>query len=331
MKKLYSFLLILMTAILLMTGCASNDDTNKDQAQDNSSDPQTEETEGEDAASDEAAFPVELVDGTGEKVTIEEKPEKIVSIIPSATEIAFALDLGEQIIGVSDNDNYPEEVADKEKVGGMELNVEKIISLEPELVLADLMNDPDGLQQIRDAGIPVLVAGEANNFDDVYEVIEMIGKGTGTTDKATEIIDGMKSDLAALQEKAGKIEKDDEKNVFVEVSPEPEIYTTGKNTFMDELLNVIHANNVAGEEEGWIKLNEEAILSYNPDVIIVAYNYMEDAEDAVLARAGWEDVQAIKDKQVFEINEDIVSRPGPRLVEGAEELAKAIYPEIFED
>jgi len=118
--------------------------------------------------------------------------------------------------------------------------------------------------------------------------------------------------------------------VFVEVSPAPEIYTAGKNTFINEMLELIGAKNAAGDMEGWAKVDQEAIVERNPDVVVTTYGYYtENAVELVLGRQGWENVKAVKGKQVFDVHSDLVTRSGPRLAEGAEELAKAIYPDVF--
>lgn len=282
----------------------------------------------EEPKTEQAAFPVTVKDGLGEDVTIKAEPKKIVSLIPSNTEIAYALGLGDKIVGVSDFDNYPEDVKTKTKIGGMEFNVEKIISLKPDLVLAHASsahNSRDGLEQLKDAGITVLVVNDAKSFDDVYASIELIGKATGASDKAKQVIDEMKEKLAQIQEKAKQIPADKQANVWIEVSPPPQLYTAGKGTFMDEMLQVISAKNVAGSLEGWPMVTEEKAVAYKPDVIITTYGGAKQ----VFARAAWKDVPAVKNKRVYDVNTDLVSRPGPRLVEGVEELAKAVYPDVF--
>ena len=280
-----------------------------------------------------AAFPVTLKDAMGEQVTIEEEPQKIVSLIPSNTEIAFAMDLGEKIVGVSDYDNYPKETADIEKIGDLEFNVEKIISLSPDLVLAHgstADNAKEGLQQLKDSGISVVVINDSANFKDVYSSIEMLGKATGAEHNANVLIDEMKTKLRTIEEKAAEINQHEQKKVLVEVSGSPEIYVTGKNTFLDEMLQLINAKNAAADQKGWAKMEEESMIEENPDVIITTYGrYVEDVTSDILNRNGWEAVTAIKEKQVVDVNEDLVTRSGPRLAEGVEELAKAVYPDVF--
>ncbi|MEH7355672.1 ABC transporter substrate-binding protein [Neobacillus drentensis] len=319
MKKLYSLLLIVLLTIGALAGCAEK----KDQVK--------EDNKASVGSKTEASFPVTITDALGNKVVIEKKPEKIVSLMPSNTEIAYSLGLGKEVVGVSDFDNYPEDVLKKEKIGGQEINLEKIISLKPNLVLAHASsahNSTEGLQQLKDAGISVLVVNDAENFDQVYDSISMIGKATGETKKADEIIKGMKDDLAKIIAKTKEIKV--KKKVLVEVSPAPEIYTSGKNTFMDEMLSAINADNIASDQEGWIKIDQEAMIKRNPDVVITTYGYyVKNPTEQVLSRQGWESVNAVKNKQVIDVDSDRVTRSGPRIVEGVEELAKAVYPEVF--
>lgn len=320
MKKLYSILLAMLLVVGVLAGCGEtkSDKNNKK----------------EQSTAQEAAFPVTLKDALDQEVVIEKKPEKIVSLMPSNTEIVFALGLGEELVGVSDFDNYPKEAAEKEKVGGMDFNVEKILSLNPDVVLAHASsahNSTEGLQQIRDAGIDVVVVNDATSFEDVYKSMDMIGQATGTEEEADKLVADMKEELAAIKEKSAAISDSDKKSVYIEVSEDPNLFTTGKKTFMQEMLDTIHANNIISEE-GWIQVDQEAVIAANPDVIITTYGaYSEKSPiEQISSRKGWEKINAVKGKQIIDVDSDMVTRSGPRLVEGVEAVAKAVYPDVFE-
>lgn len=279
-----------------------------------------------------SGFPVTLTDAEGTKITIENKPTRIVSLMPSNTEIAFALGAGNEVVGVTDWDNYPEEVLKIEKVGGLDFNVEKVLALEPDLVLANAsgMSNAEGYKQLQSIGVPVVVVDDATSFDGVYDSITLIGKAVGADAKATEIISTMKEKLAKIKEKASTIKDEEKKTVWVEVQPQPDLYTTGKGTFMDDMLTLINAKNAADDYEGWVKFTEEDALLLNPDVIVVTYGfYVENPTKMVFSRPAWKDVPAVKNKKVYEVDADKTNRSGPRLVEGVEELASVIYPEVF--
>lgn len=318
MKKFYSLLLAMMLVLGVLAGCGET------KTEDNINSGQS--------TTEEASFPVTIKDASDQEVVIDEKPEKLVSLMPSNTEIVFALGLGDELVGVSDYDNYPAEAAEKEKVGGMEFNVEKIISLNPDVVLAHASsahNSTEGLQQIRDAGIDVVVVNDAANFEDVYGSIDMIGQATGTTKEAEQLVADMKGKLADIKEKAATISDSNKKSVYIEVSEDP-LFTTGKNTFMQEMLDTINASNVFSEE-GWIQVDQEAVIAANPDVIITTYGAYakEEPIDQISSRKGWEDIAAVKEKQIVDVDSDMVTRSGPRLVEGVEAIAEAVYPDVF--
>ena len=320
MKKLYSLLFVLMLIIGTLAGCGEK----KEQVKEGNKSSAETKTE-------QAAFPVTVKDALNNEVVIDKKPEKIVSLMPSNTEIAYALGLGEEVVGVSDFDNYPEDVTKKEKIGGQEINLEKIISLKPNLVLAHASsahNSGEGIKQLQDAGIAVLIVNDAQNFDQVYDSILMVGKATGEETKAEDMVKSMKEKLAEIKEKAAGIKE--KRKVFVEVSPAPEIYSPGNNTFMNEMLTTINAENITADQDGWTKVDQEAIIKRNPDVILTTYGYyLENPAQQVLTRKGWENVNAVKNKQVIDVDSDRVTRSGPRIIEGVEDLAKAIYPEVF--
>ncbi|MGS2780004.1 helical backbone metal receptor [Robertmurraya sp. GLU-23] len=321
-QKFYALFALLVLSLGILAGCGS---TTENTEENQNTEGQTEQSE------QQAAFPLTLTDALDNKVVIEEEPKTIVSLIPSNTEIVYELGLGEKVVGLSDYDNYPEETAKVEKVGGMEFNVEKIVSLNPDIVLAhesSALSAEAGLTQLKDAGITVFVVNDAVNFEEVYETINLIGQMTGTTEEAEALTTDMKTKLEEIKEKAATVTE--KKNVFVEVSPAPDIYTPGKNTFMDIMLQVINAENAAGDLDGWASIDQESIVERNPDVIITTYGYYsEDPVGQVTSREGWTDVTAVKNKQVVDVHSDLVTRPGPRLVEGVEELAKAVYPEVF--
>ncbi|ASF30101.1 MULTISPECIES: ABC transporter substrate-binding protein [Bacillus amyloliquefaciens group] len=273
------------------------------------------------------AFPVTIKDAANEKVTIKQAPEKIVSLMPSNTEITYALGLGDKVAGVTTNDTYPKEAVKKPKVGDMNVNAEKVIALKPDLVLAhasSMSASADAMKQLKDAGITVLTVNDAQSFQEVYKSISMIGKAAGKEKQADKLIKSMKSDLSAIEKKAEAISEKNEKKVFVEVSPDG--YTTGKGTFMNEMLEDIHAKNAAGSQTGWVQLTDEAIVKMNPDVIITT-DGVKAAE--VEKRAGWGAVNAVKHHNVYSVDPDLVTRSGPRLVKGVEKLAESVYPETF--
>lgn len=327
MHKFWKHWLLAMLATILLAACGSPAVEEKPETEE----PEVSEEEGQEESA-EKAYPVTLTDAVGNEVTLEKAPENIISMMPSNTEILFALGLEDEIIGVSDYDDYPEEATEKEKIGGQEFNVEAIIALDPDLVFGHESAfgiGEEGYKQLEDAGIPVFVVQNAGNFEETYETITTIGQLTDKQEEAEKVIDEMKTKVDEVLAKIEDVEE--EKTVFVETSPAPDIYTPGQGTFVQEILNMIGAKNIADDGEDWFVMDPEEIVNRNPDVIIVMYDYIDTAVEDVYKRDGFDTITAIQDEQVIQVDENLTSRTGPRLAEGLEEFAKAIYPEVFSE
>ncbi|MBE3554441.1 MAG: ABC transporter substrate-binding protein, partial [Thermicanus sp.] len=192
-RKLSLFLLILSLIMMGTIGCSTDQGKPEQSASSQLADQQTPPPI-EKNQTKENAFPVTVKDGTGKEITVEKAPERIISLIPSNTEIIYALGYGDKIIGVTSNDNYPEEVKTKEKVGDMNVDLEKVVSLNPDLVLANqwhVSGQVDQVAKMREAGLNVLVVNDATSLNQVYESIRLLAKVTDTSDKGEEVIKSM--------------------------------------------------------------------------------------------------------------------------------------------
>ena len=270
---------------------------------------------------------VTVTDAFGKEITLTEAPERIVSLIPSNTEILFAIGLGDKVVGVNDTDNYPPEVESIQKIGGMEYNLEMIISLQPDLVLAHesgMYGLGDGVAQLEAAGIPVFVVKNAVNFEETYETIEQIGLLTDRLAEAKKVNENIQTKLSELQQKVKDVEP---KTVFVVVGAEPEIYAVGKGTYMDEMLNVLGIQNAVTEPD-WPVYSAEDFVASDADIILTTY---EPDIEAIKANPLFATMKAVKSDQLLLVDGDTTSRQGPRLAEGVEKIAKAVYPELFNE
>lgn len=324
MKKMkwLAFTLFILLAFAGLAGC----NTTEEQPKEDTAVEQQNENQANETEQEAVNFPVTITDATGAEVVIEEEPERIISIIPSATEIAFSLGIGDKIVGVSDWDNYPEEVNEIEKVGGLDVSTEKIVSLEPDLVLANSSNG-NSIEALRNIDVTVLVV-DANSLDETFESIRMIAKATGTKNNAEEIIAKMEGDRDEIINVVKEIPEEERKKVWVEVSQD--LYTAGKGTFMNELIELAGGTNIMSDQEGWPQVSEETVIEKNPDVIFITYGYyIENAAEQVKDRENWKSVNAIKEEQVFELDSDMVNRPGPRITQGLKQIAAYLYPDKF--
>lgn len=254
-------------------------------------------------------------------------PERIVSLTPSNTEILYALGAGDKIIAVSEYCNYPDDTADKTKLPtGEKLDIENLISLKPDLVISGYMSAmEDQFRQLEDSGIKVFVT-EANNLSETYETIEAIGKITGREKEAKKLVKNMKDGFDKILK---EIEGKHSPTVYVEVSPlEWGLWTCGKNTFIQELIDIVGAKNIFEDVEGWAEVSEEQVISRNPDFILTTASPLTGIEDPIgeiSSRANWSGLDAVKNGRIVMLESDMITRPGPRLLDAAKELVKILY------
>lgn len=263
---------------------------------------------------------IEVKDATGETITLKEAPTKIISLMPSNTEILFSLGLGDDVIGVSAYDDYPAETKNIEKVVSTNVDTEKIISLKPDLVLGHesmLSSQKDAYQQLKDAGINLFVVPDATNLKDTEKTITTIGELTATDKEAKQVTTSMEDQKAAIEKKAKELKTSPK--VWIEISPD--LYTAGKGTFMNEMLELAGGTNIV-TEDGFIPYNEEKVIEQNPDIILSVY---PDAKSTIEKRTAWKDISAVKNDQIYEMDANKLSRPGPRLLEGAADIQAVLF------
>lgn len=289
----------------------------------------TESVDTETATEPEEQTGYTVTDDLDNELTFEEVPETVVSLIPSNTEILYEIGAGDKIVGVTDYDNYPAEASDVERVSdSVAFNAERIIELDPDVVIGYSTGGPTGFEDLEAAGIAVFVIESAESFEDVYGDIEQISTVMGLEDKGEELIGSIEQQIEGVQDKLASVKE--EKQLYFEISPSPEIYTTGQNTFQQEILNHAQVENLFGDLEGWPQISEEEVIERNPKIIATTVSYVEDPIDEIKAREGWNAIEAIQNDQVFFLDSDITSRPGPRIGDAVELVAKTVYPEAFE-
>lgn len=281
----------------------------------------------EPSVSDEKNAKLEITDDFGTKVVLENKPEKIVSLAPNNTEILFALGLGDKVVGVTSFCDYPPEALDVENVGDFSgNNLERIIELEPDLVITYGVGNEDENARLREAGINV-IGFEPESIDEVIDTISRIGKITGTDESAKSITEDMHR---AKDEIVSKVVDVDKPKVFYEVWHEP-IMTAGPGSFMDHLITLAGGENIASDAaDEYPQFDLEQLVERNPEVYLTTADLPEKTVESIMERPGYADIDAINQGRVHLLDPNIVSRPGPRIVEALELVAKTIHPEIFE-
>lgn len=282
----------------------------------------------EEAQEEEVQYPLTIVDDAGRQVTIEKRPERVLSFAPSNTEILFSIGAGDRVVGVDDFSNWPQDqTADLPRVGGpMNPNYELIASLEPDLFFTVAGMD-DIAERLEDLEITAVVF-QPETFEEIYRNVEMAAEIMGMPGEAEAVIDHMQRELEAVEERVSGLSEEDRPRVFYEVWPP--LMTAGPGTFIDILITTSGGVNIAGDAGGeWIEFSKEDLIDRDPEVIITTF---EDtvAELQEGKRDGWEHLSAVRDDRIYLIDPDLVSRPSPRLIEGLKAMAGMLHPDLFE-
>lgn len=281
-----------------------------------------------------ADYPIEYTDDLGRKILIETEPERIISLAPSVTEIIYELGLESKLVAVSSVCDYPQEVSAKTEVGRIdEPNLEKIISLEPDLVITESVSRIESLERLTKLGIKN-IGFKPGSINDTIDMIEDIAYLSSAESAGQKITAEMEKEYLRLQKLvAKKLENNERKRVFYEIWSDP-LYTAGEGTFIDSLIQAAGGYNIGREAQGsWPTYNLESLIAADPEVYISSQHSspqgltLEDLSQKKVLR----EISAFKNDRIYLVNPDLVNRPSPRIIEGYKELIKAIFPELKEE
>ena len=279
------------------------------------------------AQSEPEAVAVTITDMKGREVTLEKPAARIVALTPADCEILYAIGAGDMLVGRGEYCDYPAQVLEVPAVAsGSETNIEQIIALKPDvLLMGDMDQTDEQVARLEAAGIRVVVS-EAGDIAGVYTAIDMIGRLMGREDNASAVIASMKSTFDSLTEKSTG---DGTQTIYFEVSPlQWGLWTAGTDTFMDEIATMLGMKNCFDDVSGWAEISEEQVLERNPDFIVTITMYYGEGPtpvEEILSRAGWENVTAVKNNKILNLQNNELSRPAPRLSEGAQLLFDFLY------
>lgn len=310
MKKILA-LAIAMMMVLSLVGCS------KPAAPQDTAPAQNEESVN--------TVKIEVTDFKGRKIVLDKVPQRIVSLSPSNTEILFALGAGEKVVGVTSYCDYPEEAKKVEQVGTFEgPNMELIKKVQPDVVLAGYIQE-EVVKALEGMGISVIVT-EAESFEAIYQSLNLIGKITGTEAKAEEIAAGMENSIAEIQAKT----KDKEKPaIFYVVWTDP-LTTAGSKTYINDVIKIAGGINVAEKVEGWANYSAEELIKDNPDMLVAALHSTDEGmtKGDLSKNQIFSKLECVKQGKVHVISDDnIISRPGPRIIQAIEEMNKVFFEE----
>lgn len=299
-KKLTSILALVLVVMLATVGCSQKSKTIKDRE--------------------------------GNDVTLPKKMDRIISTAPSNTEVLVDLGLADKLVAV---DKYSTDIKginkDIEKIDFLNPDAEAIIALNPDIIIASGHNktgsSEDPFKLIKEAGISVVYIPSSDSIQGIYDDIMFLADITDKKEKGQQIVDNMKKEVDEIKTIGETIK--DKKKVYFEIGPAPNLYSFGNSTFLNEMIELVGAENVFKDEKAWISPSEESVIDKNPDVILTNVDYIKNPLDEIKSRNGWNNINAVKDNKVFLIDKNASSRPSHHAIKALKEMAEAIYPESY--
>ena len=272
-------------------------------------------------------------DRSGKEITLPKEATKIISLVPSTTEVIEDLGKTDQLIAVDTQSSTM--MTDLKKLPQMDMmavDAEKLIALKPQIVYVNdinLASSESVWKQVEDAGITVVNIPTSTSIKAIKEDVQFIADSLSEHEKGQKLIKTMDQEIYEVAKIGKTIKKP--KTVLFEVAALPDIYSFGNGTFLNEMIETIGAKNVLANEKGWLPVTEEAAIAAKPEVILTNVNYMKDPAKEILARKNWENVPAVQNKEVFEIDNMSSSLPNNHITKALKQMAKAVYPEEYKD
>lgn len=282
-------------------------------------------------AEEDSAVPT--TDPSGASITAPEEVESIVVLAPSLTEMVTALGRGDQIVGCDTSSVGLDGLDTDIPVFDMTTpDIEQLAALDPDLILVTnmtLYDQENPFQTLIDLGICVACVPTSDSIADIESDITFVALLLGEAEEGRQIVENMQEEVDRLSAIGADIPEEEQKSVYFEISAAPYLYSFGSGVFLDEMLSLIGAKNILGEQEGWLNVEAESVISANPDVILTNVNYIDDPVEEILSRDGWDGVTAVSEKQVFYIDNMASSVPDQNVVHAMEQMAAAIYPDYY--
>lgn len=331
-KSYFAATLLILILPLVFAACASSVPENPSSQVDEL--PIAQSAENTEAPQEKSAQPsssaVITADREGNPITLPENIEKIISLGPSNTEILIALGVSDKIIAT---DDYSPKVGEGEieTFSMLTPDVERIVSLAPDVIFVTGMSKVGGedpFKLVADTGVSIIYIPSSTSIDDIKEDIRFIAKVMRENEKGNAIVADMEKEIENIRQAGADVTE--KKTVYFEIAAAPAMYSFGGSTFLNEMIEIIGAENVfAAEESGWLSVSDESVVSANPDVILTSVNYIDDPVGEIKSRAGWADIKAVRDNAVYYIDTDASNRPSQNIIKALTEMAAAVYPDLY--
>lgn len=325
MKKNLAFVLAVCLAFA-SAGCGSASSGSASQP---ASQPASQQSS---AASEAAGAAKPTTDPSGAAVEIPDQIDTIVSLAPSITETLVALGCGEQLVAVDTNSQGLEGVAeDLPAFDLMQPDMEQLSALQTDVLFVSnmtLYDNSSPYEQLIEQGVCVLCVPSSDSIADIQDDLAFVAAAVGKEQEGEAMVEQMQAEIDRIAAIGETIT--DKKTVYFEISAAPDMYSFGGGVFLDEMIEIIGAENILGEETGWLRVEPETIMAADPDVILTNVNYIEDPVGEIMGRSGWDALSAVKNQQVYYVDNMASSLPNQNVVKALDQMAKAVYPEYYE-
>ncbi len=273
-----------------------------------------------------------LTDEHGRTIVLRARPQRIVTLAPSATEMIFAVGAGDRLVGRDELSDYPPEAKNVPSIGGTypTINTEAIVALRPDLILAPGVISPEQVKALEGLGLVVFHQRTPKDIEEIFEQIRTVGRLTGNTAQAERAVADLRARLAAIEEKVRTVSTRPKVFYELDATDPSKPWTAGPGSFIDRLIVRAGGQNIgASLPSEWGQISLEELIRQDPDLIILGTANYGETPEKVRQRPGWNRLRAVREGRIYPINADLISRPGPRIVEGLEALARIIHPERF--
>lgn len=331
-KKLVTWL-VMLALVLSLTACGGgSSETTTETAEVTESVEVTESAETTDSVEkggDENSLPT--VDPSGAEISIPEQIDSIVVLAPSITETVIALGYGDKIVGYDSQstgiEGLPEDVPVFDLVSP---DMEQMAALNPDVLLVSslsLYDQESPYQQLIDMGVCVMCIPTSDSIADIQSDITFLASALGDKEKGDTLIAEMQKEIDDIKAVAETITE--KKRIYFEIAAAPDMYSFGSGVYMNEMIELVGAENILADQDGWLGVTEEVIVEANPDVILTNVNYIENSTEEIMGRSGWDVLTAVKNQQVYYIDNAASSYPNQNIVKALRQMAEAIYPEYY--
>jgi iron complex transport system substrate-binding protein len=316
-----------MICLLTLCACQSTNSVTSTKAASTTaaSTPPTSHTVSSTAAATTPVFPMTIKDDAGRQITLKSQPHNLVSLSPSNTEIVYALGLGNQLVGDTKYCNYPEAAKNVTKVGGFsDVDIEKVLAVQPDVILASNIHEEKVLPSLDKLGMTVIIVHPVT-LDAIYQDISLIGRITGKSREAGELLDGLKKRVDVIKNKTSQFNGIKPRVMYV--TWHDPLYSAGDNTITGELIKIAGGDNIAKDITGYSTVTLESVVQRNPQIIVVMSSMgSQTSTDYIKSEPRLQSTEALKNNHVFTVDSDLFGRTTPRIVDALEQLANIIQP-----